>query len=163
MHTPGFWRHIFRLVQFTLVVDDFGLNVFSVEQLQHLVESLNKFYEIVLDLTGSKYCGITLEWDYKNRTVDFSMPNYVPTKLKEFDHPNPSRPQHAPHKAPPRFSNSQKPVPVDDSPQFSKERTKRIQQIVGSFLYYRQAINLNIIKNLNTLATHKSAPTENTN
>ena len=89
MHTPGLWRHIFRPVQFTLVVDDFGVKFVGIEQLQHLVESLNKFYEIVLDPKGSKYCGITLEWEYENRTVDLSMPNYVPTKLKEFDHPNP--------------------------------------------------------------------------
>ena len=64
------------------------------------------------------------------------MPNYIPTKLNEFDHPNSLRPQHAPHKAPPRFSNSQKPVPVDDSPQLSKECTKLIQHIVGYLLYY---------------------------
>ena len=89
MDTPGLWRHIFRPVQFTLVVDNFGVTFVSVEQLQHLVESLKKFYEIVLDPTGIKYCGITLERDYKNRTVDSSIPNYVPTKLKEFGHPNP--------------------------------------------------------------------------
>ena len=163
MHTPGLWQNIFRPVQFTLVVDNFGVNFVGVDQLWHPVESLKKFYEIVLDPTGSKYCGITLEWDYKNRTVNLSMPNYVPTKLKDFDHYNPSRPQHAPHKAPPCFSKSQKPVPVDDSPQFSKERMKRIQHIVGSFLYYRQAIQLTIIKTLNTLSTQQSTPTENTN
>ena len=91
------------------------------------------------------------------------MPNYVPTKLKEFDHLNPSRPQHAPHKAPPRFSNPQKPIPFDKSPQLLKERTKRIQQIVVSLLYYGRAINLTIIKTLNTLVTQQYAPTENTN
>ena len=44
MHTPGLWRHIFRPVQFTLVVDDFGIKFVVVEHLQHLVESLQKFY-----------------------------------------------------------------------------------------------------------------------
>ena len=163
MHTPGLWQHIFRPVQFTLVVDNFGVKFVGVEQLRHLVESLKTFYEIVLYPTGSKYCGITLEWDYDNRTVDLSMPKYVPKKLKEFDHLNTSRPQHAPHKSPPRFSNSQKSVPVNDSPQLSKERTKLIQQIVGSLFYYGRSIDLTIIKNLNTLASQESAPTENTN
>ena len=105
MHTPGLWLHIFRPSEFTLVVDNFGVKFVDVEQLQLLVKSLKKFYEVFLDPTGSKYCGITLEWDKKNRTVDLSMPHYVPTKLKEFDHPKPSKPQHAPHKAPTRFSN----------------------------------------------------------
>ena len=120
MHTPSLWRHIFRPVQFTLVVDDFGVKFVGGEHLWHLVESIKKFYEIVVDPKRSKYCGIELEWDYENRTVDLSMPHYVPTKLKEFDHPNPLRPQHALHRAPPRFSNSQKPVPDNDSPQLSK-------------------------------------------
>ena len=62
----------------------------GVDQLQNLVGSLKKFYEIVLDPTGRKYCGITLEWDYENITDDLSMPNYVSTKLKYFDRPNPS-------------------------------------------------------------------------
>ena len=60
MHTPGLWRHILRPIQFTLVVDDFGIKFVRVEHLQHLVESHKEFYEIVLDPTGSKYCGITL-------------------------------------------------------------------------------------------------------
>ena len=90
------------------------------------------------------------------------MPHYVPTKVKEFDHTKPSKPQHAPHKATPRFSNSQIPVPVDDSPQLSKERKKRTQQIGVSSLYYGQAINLTITKTLNSSATQQSAPTENT-
>ena len=60
MHTPGLWRHIFRPVQFTLVVDDFGVKFVGIEQLQHIVESLKKFYEIVLGPIGSKYCGIAL-------------------------------------------------------------------------------------------------------
>ena len=64
MHTPGLRQHIFRPVKFTLIVDNFGVKFVGVDQLQHLVESLKKFYEIVLDPTGSKYCEITLEWDY---------------------------------------------------------------------------------------------------
>ena len=62
MNTTGLWRHIFRPVQFTLVVGYFGVKFVGVEKLRHIVESLKKFYEIVLDPTGSKYCGITLEW-----------------------------------------------------------------------------------------------------
>ena len=60
------------------------------------------------------------------------------------------------------FYHSQKPVHVDDSPQFLKERMKRIQQIVGYFLYYGWVIDITIIKTLNILVTQQSAPTENT-
>ena len=42
MHITGLRRHTFRPIQFTLVVDYFGVKFVSVEQLQHLVESLRK-------------------------------------------------------------------------------------------------------------------------
>ena len=153
MNTTGLWRYIFRPVQFTLVIDNFDVKFVCVEQLQHLVESLKKFYEILLDPTGSKYCGITLEWEYENRTVELSMPNCVPKKLKDFYQPKPSRPQHVPHKAPPRFFLFTKTCTCWRLAQIVKKRTKRIQQIVGHFLYYGRAINLTIIKTLNTLET----------
>ena len=53
-------------------------------------------------------------------------------------------------------------MPEDNSPILSHDRTKRIQRIVGSFLYYGRAIDLTIIKTLNTLGTQQSAPTKNT-
>ena len=87
------------------------------------------------------------------------MPKYVPSKLKEFNHPTPSRPQHSPYPSAPRFKNSQKPVPEDNTTLLLPDKIKRIQQIVGSFLYYGRAIDLTIIKALNTLATQQSHPT----
>ena len=151
-----------RPVTFTLVVDDFGVKFIGVQNLKHLVESLKKFYDIELDIVGGKYCGITLDWDYENRTVDLSMPKYFPIKLKEFDHPQPTKPQHSPYPVAPRFTNSQKPVTEDKSPILPPDKIKRIQQIVGSFLYYGRAIDMTIIKPLNTLATQQSQPIKNT-
>ena len=161
-YTPGLWKHNTRPVHFTLVVDDFGIKFVGEEHLQHLITSLKKYYEIDIDYTGKKYCDITLDWDYQNRTVDASMPTFVPTKLKEFNHPHPLKPQHAPYPAAPRFSNSQAPVAEDLFPSLNKEQTTRIQKIIGSFLYYGRAIDLTIIKALNTLATQQSAPTTQT-
>ena len=44
-----------------------------------------------------KYLGLTLEWDYKNRHVDISMPGYIKATLLKFLHPTPTKPQHSPH------------------------------------------------------------------
>ena len=41
-HTPGLWRHIWRPVTFTLVVDDFGVKLIGIEQLKHIIASLKK-------------------------------------------------------------------------------------------------------------------------
>ena len=71
-HTPGLFRHATRPIWFNLTVDDFGIKYVGEEHLQHLFTTLKQHYKIVEDTTGSLYCGITLEWDYKNRHVDLS-------------------------------------------------------------------------------------------
>ena len=63
--TPGLWTHKWRPVQFTLVVDDFGIKYVGEENLQHLTSILQENYEISVDKTGSRYIGIHFDWDYE--------------------------------------------------------------------------------------------------
>jgi len=51
-HTPGLWRHISRPIQFTLVVDDFGVKYAGREHAEHLIKTLKKHYEIATDWEG---------------------------------------------------------------------------------------------------------------
>jgi hypothetical protein len=95
--TPGLWRHESRPITFSLVVDDFGVKCVGDQHARHLIKALEDLYTVSSDWTGSLYCGLTLNWDYTNRTVDLSMPNYVAMALHKFQHPPPSRRQHAPH------------------------------------------------------------------
>ena len=60
-HAPGLWKHVTRPVQFTLVVNDFGVKYTGEEYVQHLINALQKHYTISIDWTGSLYCGITLD------------------------------------------------------------------------------------------------------
>jgi hypothetical protein len=57
------------------------------EHANHLMTSLWEWYEVSTDWTRSLYCGVKLEWDYDNRTLDISMPGYVEAALRKFDHP----------------------------------------------------------------------------
>ena len=41
-HTPGLWRHVTRPVQFTLVVDDFGVKYVGKEHAVHLIKAIKK-------------------------------------------------------------------------------------------------------------------------
>ena len=64
-HMPGYWRHVWRPIVFTLVVDDFGVGYDGNEHAVHLLQTLRLYYEAVsVDWTGTLYCGITLKWDY---------------------------------------------------------------------------------------------------
>jgi hypothetical protein len=163
-NTPGLWKHKHRPTVFTLVVDDFGIKYTGDEHAKHLIATLEQYYTVETDWTGGLYCGITLEWNYEQHYLDVSMPVYVPDKLHEFNHTRPKRPQHSPYPAPePRFGQAaQEPAPPDTSPELSAPGKVRIQKIVGSFLYYGRAVDITILKALNSLARQQSKPTEAT-
>ncbi len=64
---PGLWSHKWRPVQFTLVVDDFGVKYVGKEHVLHLKQTLKENYKVTLEWDGRQYIGITLDWDYLRR------------------------------------------------------------------------------------------------
>lgn len=71
-YVPGLWSHKWRPIQFTLVVDDFGVKYVGEEHAKHLKRTLESHYKITTDWTGERYIGINLLWDYKRRRVHLS-------------------------------------------------------------------------------------------
>ena len=90
-HAPGLWKHKTRPVQFSLVVDDFGVKYVGRDNAEHLIQSLQQHYKLQVDEKGALYCGIKLDWDYKKRTLDISMPGYVQKILQRFQHAVPAQ------------------------------------------------------------------------
>ena len=88
-HTPGIFHHETRQVWFTLVVDDFDIKYVGEENAKHLLGVLKKFYEMEEDWNGGLYCGITLDWHYKEQYLDIPMPNYIPKQLLTYGRPPP--------------------------------------------------------------------------
>ena len=161
--TPGLWKHVWRPVQFTLVVDDFGIKFTGLQHANHLRKTLEKHYDVTCDWEGSKYVGIDLKWDYQARTLDTSVPGYVPAKLDQHKHPTPPKPQHAPSKAPTKHYGQkvQKATPIDTSKKLSPQGIKRIQEIVGSFAWYSRATDPTMAKTLSSIAGRQAEATEN--
>ncbi len=79
--TPGYWKHEWRPISFTLVMDNFGVKYIGKENVMHLIKVLKEHYEVEEDLEGKRYLGITLNWDCKNHKVHLSMPKYVERAL----------------------------------------------------------------------------------
>ena len=73
--TPGLYRHVWRPIMFSLVVDDFGVKCQGIQHAKHLKEALEKYYEVAVDWKGRLFCGITLGWNYNTRHVDLSVPS----------------------------------------------------------------------------------------
>ena len=64
-NTLGIWTHSTRPIAFDLVVDNFGVKYVGEEHAKHLLNILLENYEGVHeDWGGTKFCGITLKWDY---------------------------------------------------------------------------------------------------
>jgi hypothetical protein len=92
---PGLWKHKSRSIQFTLVVDDFGVKYVGRENVgrehaEHLKSVLEEHYKVTTDWTGGRYIGIHLKWDYEKWQVHMYMPGYVQKALLQF--PIPSAP-----------------------------------------------------------------------
>ena len=89
LFTPGLWQHTTHDICFTLVVDDFAMRYTNKANALHLLVTLKDHYQVTEDLEATRYCGLTLQWDYANRTVDISMPGYIERALLQIRHPHP--------------------------------------------------------------------------
>ena len=69
-------------VQFTLVVNDFGVKYVGEENSKHLIKVIeSKGYRLGDGWTNTRYYGITQNWNYDERTLVISMPGYVQNML----------------------------------------------------------------------------------
>ena len=100
--------------------------------------ALKKDYTATEDWTGTKYLGLTMEWEYEKGQVHLWMPGYVSKTLLRFNHKNPEKIQNSPHPhiIPAYGTKIQYADQPDDSPKLDKEGTKYIQQVAGTLLYY---------------------------
>jgi hypothetical protein len=68
------WLHKTRPIALSLIVDDFTVKYVGKQHAAHLQDVHVRSYELTTDWEGKVYYGMTLKWDYKNRTCDISMP-----------------------------------------------------------------------------------------
>jgi hypothetical protein len=73
-HTPGLWKDKTQPILFSLVVDNFGVKYAGKQHADHLFHALEEHYEAATNWDGKLYCGLTLDWNYKTRTVDTPTP-----------------------------------------------------------------------------------------
>jgi hypothetical protein len=137
------------------VVDDFGIKYVNDDDRNHLVGILRKKYKISEDLTGTKYCGLHIDWDYAAGTCDISMPGYIKRALERFQHSHDGTPQHAPQPCETidygeKVQYATKP---DEIPLLDPSQKKRIQEILGVLLYYARAVDSTLLVALGTLAS----------
>jgi hypothetical protein len=117
--------------------------------------STMSFIEFIRPNTYSVDMNDTLGWDYNTRTVDLSMPGYVEKAMREFQHPEPSKPEHQLHchNEPQYGAKTQMTDPVDITAPWSDENNKLLQKITGKFLYCAQTVDLTMLVTLSALVS----------
>jgi hypothetical protein len=162
--TPGLWKHETRDISFLLVVDDFGVKYTDRRDVEHLLTALQTSYKVSIDWEGERYCGLILKWEYQRRTCDISMPGYIERALARFDHPKPKKPQDNPFKyIPPEYGAKVQYAPDEDTSELLDEKgKKRIQEILGTLLYYARAVDPTILVTISHLSSQQAKPTVQT-
>jgi hypothetical protein len=99
-----------------------------------------------------------LDWDYKNRTVDLSIPGYIKAALHKYQHAAPEHPEHAPHTWTPPIYGAKTQYVEDKtiSPALSDRNVNKLQQLTSKLLYYDRALDPAIIMPINVLASSQS-------
>jgi hypothetical protein len=144
-------------------VDDFAVKYVGKQHADHLRNALLKSDELKTDWAAKVYSGMTLKWDYKNRTCDISMPGYVSNVLSKFLHDTPKHPQHTPSRyATPVYGTKTQYATKDKTPPLTAKQCLTIQKVTGSFLYYARAVDPTVLMPLNDIAMEQTKATEKT-
>ena len=61
--TPGLWQHQTHPLQFSLVMDDFGLKYERQVYINHLLDALKTIYNTSEEWDGKLYYVMGLDWD----------------------------------------------------------------------------------------------------
>eukprot|EP00957_Ditylum_brightwellii_P203806 15336276-Ditylum_brightwellii.AAC.1 len=83
--TPGLWQHEHRDIVVCCVVDGFGVEYTKKEDVEHLISALQEAYKCTIDWAGKVFFGISLKWNYCQRTVELFLPGYIEKALLCFN------------------------------------------------------------------------------
>ena len=162
-NVPGFWKHKTRPLQFELVVDDFGIKYLKQADLDHLIASLEKYYDVTVDLEGKEYVKIELDWDYENKQVHLSMAPYLQKALRQFDNVVPTKRQDSPYPyVEPKYGAKQQFAEYDKTLPVGKEEQKYVQQVTGKFNWYARAVDGTMLTPISALTAQQAKPTQAT-
>ena len=160
---PALWKHKTRPTQFVLIVDDFGIKYFTKDDLDHLADTLKRYYDVKVDPEGKELVKIELDWDYTNKKVHLSMKPYLDKALQQFGNVVPSKRQFSPYPhVEPKYGAKQQFAEYDKSEPVGDAEKMQIQKITGKFLWYGCGVDGTILTPLSAIAAKQSKLTINT-
>jgi hypothetical protein len=112
-------------------------------------------------MAGDKFPGIHIKWDYPGQQCHISMDGYIENLLIKFKHPRPTKPHLSPYKCAPIASGAKTQLTpeADDSELLNEDHKQRIQEIIGSLLYYARAVDNKLLIALSEIAARQAKAT----
>ena len=109
-----------------MVVDNFRVKYVGKKHALHLKQTIEENYTVTTEWDGNIYIGIVLDWDYKQRQVNLSLPGYTNKALKQFIHKQQKK-KNQPYPTVPINYGSKK--------QHATQPKKFTQQVCGNFCF----------------------------
>ncbi len=129
------------------------------EDLDHLINTLKKYYNVKVDTEGKELVKIELDWDYKNRKVHLSMKPYLDKSLRQFNNVVPMKRQHFlyPH-VKPKYGAKQQFVEYDESEPAGDNEKKHIQKVNGKFIWCSRGVDGTILTSVQLQQNNQTQP-----
>ena len=146
---------------FVLHVDDFGIAYKDPKHVDKLKGVLAKAgYEYTTDESASKFCGFSIERDWKLRLISIYMPEYVPKALERFNLQD-IAPADTPYfEINKTFSPRQEAMEEDQSEVLSEPLIKLLQEKIGTLRYLASALRTDIDVYTSKAASRQANPTK---
>ena len=128
---PGFWKHKWRPICFTLLVDDFGVKNQGKESIYHLISVPKGHYDISYDWYGRKYVKPVFDLGYKGLKLHPSIPRYSKTAMQFAKHETPIKAEDQPYQhIPPNYGVRQKDTkPEGEAPKMEESDKTFFHQV----------------------------------
>jgi hypothetical protein len=126
----------------------------GLEPITYLLDILKKFHGVQYNMAGDEFAGMDIEWNYAACCCRISMPGYISSLLLKYKHLHPAKSWLSPYICLPIAYGSKLHITPDPdaSELLDANRKHCIQEIVGSLLYYAQAVNNKLLVALSAIA-----------
>jgi hypothetical protein len=163
IETPCLYTNTQNRLAFTLVVDDFCVYYEDTEEVDKLLEHIEKAYVITRDWECESYLGMRIQFSQDHDEVAISIPDYVQRAVKRFMGNELPVHQLSPLKYEQvNWFTTKLPAQLDLGPKIGADEILWLQQLIGTFLYYARAVDPTILVAINKLAVQQTTATTHT-
>ena len=145
-------------------MDDFLVQYTDLKDFQHLVHTLEQYYPINTDMKADKFVGNQLRMELRRRTCHPIHARLLRKSPPALHAPSSLKTTACSLQMDRTQLRCQRPIadPEDTSKPLDKHGTKRLQEVIGTLLFYARAVDNTMLTALGTIASAQSAGTEKT-